>query len=591
MSLNKKEIRVLKLINDNVSGANRTSAVRYLIDELGFPNQIAVKVSTLWFLNYREDGKYEEIEEVNRDTNPILTFLNRMEEEPEEFDQSDIPDKFYGKMQACKKTYQSYGRSSVNTPCIEIDTDGVTFYLGDDISSYTDITGVYEDDYWRYSESFSNYGGDYYDEYDDEEFNYLNFNDETIELMKKIAIITKNNESLKFLESDGTPESEALAIHLEKMLPENTFNSLRSDYLYTISVITSNERTKALRDYYNDEIKYEIDNIDSSVTIPFDDFKEIIENNSPLDFDEVADLEFQPSIDLENVWFDAGYWNSDSNEYVEELNKNLEGWVEDNDEGQYDEWLEGKLIIDDIIKKTKLEKKYNDLYMSKDGRLDFYYNKDIDFTNKKIKFRYDNESHVVPFENFADWAQGSVLDLKNESVRYGRVLIMEEKQTINKISIFDFDGTLADTPNKEDGIALWEAKNKKDYPHKGWWGKPESLDENTFNVKLIPSTIGDYNKESEGDNTLMIMLTGRIPKLANQVESILNKNGVIFDEYRYKEKGDTFSSKINTIKRLLEQNPNVTEIEMWEDRLNHADGFEEWGNTNDIDIKVNRVII
>ncbi len=28
----------------------------------------------------------------------------------------------------------------------------------------------------------------------------------------------------------------------------------------------------------------------------------------------------------------------------------------DNDEGQYDEWLEGKLIIDDIIEKTKLEK-------------------------------------------------------------------------------------------------------------------------------------------------------------------------------------------------------------------------------------------
>lgn len=30
---------------------------------------------------------------------------------------------------------------------------------------------------------------------------------------------------------------------------------------------------------------------------------------------------------------------------------------------------------------------------------------------------------------------------------------------------------------------------------------------------------------------------------------------------------------------------------MWEDRLNHADGFEEWGNDNGIDIKVNRVTI
>jgi len=591
MSLNKKEIRVLKLINDNVSGTNRSGVVRYLMRELGFPQPIAVKVSALWFLNYREDGNYEEIEEVNRDTNPILTFLNKMEEEPEEYDQSDIPDKFYGKMQACKKTYQSYGHYSFNTPCIEIDTDEVTFYLGDDISSYTPITGIYEDDYWRYSEAFSTYGGDYYDEYDNDEFDYFSFNDETIELMKKIAIITKNNEALEYIDGNTNYQSNDLAEYLEKMLPENFFYTLRDDYLSTISYMTGSERTKALRDYYNEEIKYEVDINDSSVTIPYDDFKEVIEDNSPLDFDEVADLEFQPSIDLESVWYDAGYWNSDSNEHVEELNKNLERWVEDNDEGQYDEWLEGKLIIDDIIEKTNLSKRYGDLYKSKDDRLYFNYNRDIDFVNKKIEFRYDGELHVVPFENFVDWAQGSVLDLKNESVRYGRVLIMEEKQTINKISIFDFDGTLADTPNKEDGIVLWEAKNKKDYPHKGWWGKPESLDENTFNIKLIPSTIDDYNKESEGDNALMIMLTGRIPKLANQVESILNKNGIIFDEYHYKERGDTFTSKINTLKKLIEQNPNVTEIEMWEDRLNHADGFEEWGVNNGIDIKVNRITI
>lgn len=591
MSLNKKEIRVLKLINDNVSGTNRSGVVRYLMKELGFPQPIAVKVSALWFLNYREDGNYEEIEEVNRDTNPILTFLNKMEEEPGKFDQSDIPDKFYGKMQACKRTHQAYGHYSFNTPCIEIDTDEVTFYLGNDISSYTSITGIYEDDYWRYAEAFSSYGGDYYDEYDNDEFDYFNFNDETIELMKKIAIITKNNEALNYLEKDGTLESDRMAEYLEEMLPENFFDSLRDDYLTTISYMTGSERTKALRDYYNEEIKYEVNNYDSSVTIPFDDFKELIEDNSPLDFDEVADLKFQDAIDLEYVWYEAGYWNSDSNEHVEELNNNLERWVEDNDEGQYDEWLEGKLIIDDIIKKTNLSKRYGDLYMSKDDRLKFNYNRDIDFVNKKIEFRYDGELHVVPFKNFVDWAQGSVLDLKNESVRYGRVLIMEEKQTIKKISIFDFDGTLADTPNKEDGIVLWEAKNKKDYPHKGWWGKPESLDENTFNIKLIPSTIDDYNKESEGDNTLMIMLTGRIPKLANQVESILNKNGVIFDEYRYKEKGDTFTSKINTLKKLIEQNPNVTEIEMWEDRLNHADGFEEWGVNNGIDIKVNRITI
>jgi len=589
MSLRGIEIKVLKKINDT-GYTSKTQIVAFLHNTLGMDTRTANKVYALWLLNYREDGDYKQVTEINRDTNPILTFLNKMVEEPEEFDQSDIPDKFYDKIQACKKTYHSYGGYSFNTPCIDIDTDEVTFYLGDNIQSYTSITGIYEDDYWKYNEISSTYGGEYYDEYDDNEFNYFNFNDETKELIKKITIITKNNEALKYLESNN-PESEKMVQYLEEMLPENFFDSLRSDYLSTISYMTGSERTKALRNYYNKEIKYEIDNYDLAVTIPFDDFFEIIKDNSPLNFDEVADLEFQPPIDLENIWYDAGYWNSNSNEHVEELNKNLERWVEDNDEGQYDEWLEGKLVIDDIIEKTNLSKRYGDLYISKDDRLDFNYNRDIDFVNKKIKFRYDGESHVVPFENFADWAQGSVLDLKNESVRYGRVLITEEKQTINKISIFDFDGALADTPNKEDGIALWEAKTKKDYPHKGWWSKPESLDESVFNIKLIDETKRDYIGESVDKNTLMVMLTGRIPKLANQVEKVLHKNGIIFDEYHYKEKGDTFTSKINTLKKLVDQNPNVTEIEMWEDRLNHADGFEEWGVNNGINLKVNRITI
>ena len=589
MSLRGIEIKVLKKINDT-GYTSKTQIVAFLHNTLGMDTRTANKVYALWLLNYREDGDYKQVTEINRDTNPILTFLNKMVEEPEEFDQSDIPDKFYDKIQACKKTYHSYGGYSFNTPCIDIDTDEVTFYLGDNIQSYTSITGIYEDDYWKYNEISSTYGGEYDDEYDDNEFNYFNFNDETKELIKKITIITKNNEALKYLESNN-PESEVMVQYLEEMLPENFFDSLRSDYLSTISYMTGSERTKALRNYYNKEIKYEIDNYDLAVTIPFDDFFEIIKDNSPLNFDEVADLEFQPPIDLENVWYDAGYWNSNSNEHVEELNKNLERWVEDNDEGQYDEWLEGKLVIDDIIEKTNLRKRYGDLYISKDDRLDFNYNRDIDFVNKKIKFRYDGESHVVPFENFADWAQGSVLDLKNESVRYGRVLITEEKQTINKISIFDFDGTLADTPNKEDGIVLWESKTKKDYPHKGWWSKPESLDESVFNIKLIDETKRDYIGESVDKNTLMVMLTGRIPKLANQVEKVLHKNGIIFDEYHYKEKGDTFTSKINTLKKLVVQNPNVTEIEMWEDRLNHADGFEEWGVNNGINLKVNRITI
>lgn len=589
MGLSGKEIQVLKLIDKNTRDNRKNSSVTaYLRNNLGLPRNIVNKIYPLWLLNHREDGKYEEIEEVNRETQPILHYLKKIQED--EMYDDEIPERFFGELNLCKGTYGRYASSSWNTPCISIDADNVTFRLGNDIGEYTEITGLYEDDIWVYQEAMSNYR-DYYEEFDDEEFDYIPLTKEVMEKVKEIAIITDNKNALKYINTNNSPDSERIVRFLREMMPESALQSIIDDYISTIGYMTGDARRRAVNSYYNENVEYPIDNSDgNAIEIPIEKVIEYVEDNVVLTIDDLASIEYQTALNMVDTWYDTGYWDIESSDHVDELVTNLTDWIDSNDEGVYDEYIKNKSIIDNIIKQTNLEKKYGSIYQSKDHRLSFDYVYGIDFVNKKIKFSYDGQTHIVPFENFSDWAQGSVLDL-NESVRYGRVLIMEEKQTINKISIFDFDGTLADTPNKEDGITLWEAKNNKDYPHRGWWGREESLDENTFNVKLIPSTMDDYNKESEGNNTLMVMLTGRLPKLSNQVESILNKNGVIFDEYHYKGRGDTFTSKLYTIKSLLENNPNVTEIEMWEDRLNHADGFEEWGNDNGIDIKVNRVTI
>ena len=589
MGLSGKEIQVLKLIDKNTKDNRKNSSVTaYLRNNLGLPRNIVNKIYSLWLLNHREDGKYEEIEEVDRETQPILKYLKKIQED--EMYDDEIPERFFGEFNLCKGTYGGYGRSSWNTPCISIDADNVTFRLGNDIGYYTEITGLYDDDVWVYQEAMSNYS-DYYEEYGDEEFDYIPLTKDVMEKVEEIAIITDNKDALKYITTNNSPDSETIVRFLREMIPESALQSIIDDYIYTIGYMSGNARRSASSSYYNEEVEYPIDTSDgNAVEIPIEKVIEYVEDNVVVTIDDLASIEYQSPLNMVDTWYDTGYWDSVSGEHIDDLVTNLTDWIDNNDEGVYDEYIINKFIIDNIIKQTNLEKKYGSIYQSKDSRLSFDYDYDIDFVKKKIKFSYDGQTHIVPFENFSDWAQGSVLDL-NESVRYGRVLIMEEKQTINKISIFDFDGTLADTPNKEDGITLWEAKNKKDYPHRGWWGREESLDENTFKVKLIPTTKDDYDRESGGNNTLMVMLTGRLPKLANQVESILNKNGVIFDEYHYKGRGDTFTSKLYTIKSLLENNPNVTEIEMWEDRLNHADGFEEWGNDNGIDIKVNRVTI
>ena len=305
MSLNKKEIRVLKLIDANVRGNHKANVTSYLRNQLGLPNDIANKIYALWVLNFRKDGKYEEIEEVNRDTQPILNFLKKIQQD--EMDEDDIPERFFGRMNFCKGSYGGYySRSSWNTPCVSIDSDNVTFRLGHDFGEYREITGLYSDDAWMYSEAHSNYS-DYYDEYDSEEFNYVNFNDETLELVKKIAVLTKNNEALNYLNSTDNVDSERLARYLENMLHDEDFDYIVNDYISEIGYITGNERRSAVRDYYGEAITYPLDENDGyAIEIPIEDVIEKIEDANILSFDELAEVEFQDSLDFLMISNDQG---------------------------------------------------------------------------------------------------------------------------------------------------------------------------------------------------------------------------------------------------------------------------------------------
>ena len=171
-----------------------------------------------------------------------------------------------------------------------------------------------------------------------------------------------------------------------------------------------------------------------------------------------------------------------------------------------------------------------------------------------------------------------------------KILIREGlEETITKISIFDFDGTLIDTPEPETGKVIYKEKTGNDWPFQGWWGRNEGLDMNVFDIKPIQKVVSDYNEESARPNTLVVMMTGRIPKNSEYVEKILNKYNFKFDEYIYKKKSDTLAFKIGKLEEMLETYPNLREIEMWEDRVEHTKAFREWGADKSIDMVVNQV--
>ena len=152
------------------------------------------------------------------------------------------------------------------------------------------------------------------------------------------------------------------------------------------------------------------------------------------------------------------------------------------------------------------------------------------------------------------------------------------KNKPTKLAVFDFDGTLAYSPEPEIGKPQYKEVTGQDWPHKGWWSKPESLDTNIFDIPVNPSVVSDYKKEKSNPDTLVIMMTGRIPKLSKQVEDILSANNLSFDYYLYNNANATLDFKINTMEKLLSKYPTITEVILYDDRDEHIPVFQHFGN-------------
>ena len=160
------------------------------------------------------------------------------------------------------------------------------------------------------------------------------------------------------------------------------------------------------------------------------------------------------------------------------------------------------------------------------------------------------------------------------------VKIMKDIDKVKKIAVFDFDGTLIMTPEPEDGRIEYKLKTGKDWPHKGWWGQKDSLDATIFDIPANQKVVDDYKANLDSDKILLVLLTGRITKLSKDVELILNKYNLHFDEYHYNNGGSTDKFKLSVLDSLIKKYSNTEYVEMWDDRLEHIPQFESWGKEN-----------
>jgi hypothetical protein len=159
----------------------------------------------------------------------------------------------------------------------------------------------------------------------------------------------------------------------------------------------------------------------------------------------------------------------------------------------------------------------------------------------------------------------------------------------NKIISFDFDDTLCHTPLPEDGKIIWKEKTGFEWPHTGWWSKPESLDTEVFDIPINQWTYQKYLDCITDDSAYVILVTGRIEKLRKEVEKVLIKNNLSFDDVFLNFGGDTFTFKTRLFENLIKQH-QPTEFVTYDDREEHLPKFCEWAKTQPCKVTVVDVI-
>jgi len=134
---------------------------------------------------------------------------------------------------------------------------------------------------------------------------------------------------------------------------------------------------------------------------------------------------------------------------------------------------------------------------------------------------------------------------------------------VKRLIISDFDGTIINSPMPEIGKKKYKEKTGNDYPHLGWWGRPESLDLNIFNIKPFPSILNQLREEQAKPNTYVVILTSRMEKLRPQVQAVLDVNHISHDKLDMKR---AEGNKGKKLLRYVQQFPELEEINVYEDR-------------------------
>jgi hypothetical protein len=260
--LTKFEVKILSYLDKKIDNtSNKDQVFKLLKDEFGLDRSEVLDLYRLWYYN-KGIGDYDTME-VDRE-GPLINFLNNISllnsQELNNYIDT-LYDENRKKLDSLIGGWFKLCSNNGDVPCLDFEDGNISISLErDDWENY--FSGLGDDDLWKYYDAFSSYS-DSYEDIETSEFDYVSTNDETVEHLETLAIMSGLSE---WPGKDGKNIAEQeVSDFLEKVLPKEYYERVVDDYIGEMSIVVTRTRQDSVRKTYTEEIKYDTNKSSCSV--------------------------------------------------------------------------------------------------------------------------------------------------------------------------------------------------------------------------------------------------------------------------------------------------------------------------------------